>query len=321
MNNGVLILMVTLILCSAGISAAVNNGTKIELKRTGLTNSELIEQLDYYHSLGIDERPSYLQLKYAANEYPYIADDSYPQDTDDTVNMKMRNLVGNGYTSVLSVGSNRQEFYCIFDTGSSVMFLNSFGCDVHNCDLNPQFDPSNSDTAEDLGFSISLTYGGGYCDGYEISDTVWLHDLEVPEQTIALVTDEDSYSTINFSCLIGLSYPDLAPNGELLFMDNLINRGLLEENVFTTYYFSDGEHADLTFGFIDQDYYNGDIVWADVQIFEHWNIPIDDVKINGESLGFCEHTCQGLVDSGTNLNSFETAQMNIIDQYIRHNGL
>ena len=230
--------------------------------------------------------PSYLQLKYPAPLYPEYGDPVYDDDTENTVHMLMRDIMQNGYTSVFAIGQNKQEFYCIFDTGSSVMFVNSFECTAENCEINAQFEPSTSETFVDLDTDISITYGGGFLDGSEVQDSVWLHDIEVPEQVFALVTNEDAQSTINFSCLIGLSYPDLAPAGELLFFDNVIRQGVLEENVFTTYYYNDGEHADLTFGYIDEEFYTGDITYATVQTQEHWNIPIEDVLLDGESLGF-----------------------------------
>lgn len=166
------------------------------------------------------------------------------------------------------------------------MFVNSFKCDVDHCDLNAQFDSSSSTTFEPLNQRISLVYGGGFLNGEEAQDSVWLHNMEVPHQTFALVTDEDRGSTINFSCLVGLSYPNLAPNGELLFFDNIMENDLLEDNVFTVYYFSDGEHAELTFGYIDPNFYLGEITYAEVQEQMHWNIQIDDILIDGMSLGF-----------------------------------
>jgi hypothetical protein len=301
-------------------SEAPQKVIKMQLKNTGISNHERIEMMDHMHMVDAGLRPSYLQLKYPANLYPYAADPDYIEDTDDTVHMMMRDILENGFTTILSVGSNRQEFYCIFDTGSSVMFVNSFQCEAEHCEMNAQFDSETSETFVDLDETIELTYGGGFLNGEEVSDSVWLHDIEVPEQVVALVTDEDSGSTINFSCLVGLSYPSLAPNGELLFFDNIIERGLLENNLFTVYYYIDGEHADLTFGEVDQDFYTGDITYATVQKFEHWNIEIEDILIDGESLNFCESGCQGLVDTGTNLNTFETEQMDIIFEYIHHGG-
>lgn len=141
-----------------------------------------------------------------------------------------------------------------------------------------------------------------------IKDSVWLHDMEVPSQEIAEVTDEDEGSTPNFSCLIGLGYPQLAPHGELLLFDNIMQRGLLDKNIFTSYYYSDGIHSDLVFGRIDSKYYTGDIKYHDVQKQYHWNIRIDDIKIDGKPMNICPNGCQGLVDSGTNLNTFEYAQ-------------
>jgi hypothetical protein len=143
--------------------------------------------------------------------------------------------------------------------------------------------------------------------------------MEVEDQDIAEVTAEDDQSTPNFSCLIGLSFPELAPRGEKLLFDNMMAQELLNENLFTTFYYADYVHADLYFGGILDQYYTGDINYAPVQRREHWNIRIDDVLLDGVSTGMCdtELGCQGIVDTGTNANTFETEQWdNIISPAI-----
>lgn len=154
-------------------------------------------------------------------------------------------------------------------------------------------------------------------EGKLMKGSVWIDQLEVPDQDIAAVTHEDEQSTINFSCLIGLGFPELAPNKELLLFDNMMQKNLLEKNLFTSYYYKDKEHSALYFGDIKKEYYEGDIHWVDVHKRYHWNIKIDDVKINGKPVGACEKYgyCQGLVDTGTNKNSFETKEFEQIMAY------
>lgn len=145
--------------------------------------------------------------------------------------------------------------------------------------------------------------------------------MEVKDQDIAEITSEDRQSTPNFSCLIGLSFPELAPRKEKLLFDNMMAQKLLNENLFTTFYYNDYDHSDLYFGGILDKYYTGEINYHPVQRREHWNIRIDDVLLNGVSTGMCdtELGCQGLVDTGTNANTFESEQWdNIISPAIQH---
>lgn len=203
------------------------------------------------------------------------------------------------------------------------MFINAFTCNGNHCKTNPQYDHDKSSTYDGSDpKEVSLTYGGGYLKGKLIKDTVWIHNMQVPEQELAEVTDQDEGSTTNFSCLIGLGFPELAPHGELLLFDNIMDHGLLDQNVFTSYYYKDGIHSALDFGSIKPEYYEGEIHYHDVQERFHWNIKIDDIKVNGEPLHLCEKLdgCQGLVDTGTNLNTFEETEYAAIMDKINYDG-
>ena len=111
MNNGVIISLFMLFLIAIAHCSQIENSMKFRLKKTGKTNSEILERLDYLQSIDANKKPSYLQLKFPANEYPYVADPEYPMDTEDTVHVLMRDILENGFTSIISIGSNRQEFY------------------------------------------------------------------------------------------------------------------------------------------------------------------------------------------------------------------
>mmetsp|Transcript_9695 Transcript_9695/g.9507 ORF Transcript_9695/g.9507 Transcript_9695/m.9507 type:complete len:110 (-) Transcript_9695:298-627(-) len=98
----------------------------------------------------------------------------------------------------------------------------------------------------------------------------------------------------------------------------MIDQGLLNEALFTTYYYNDLEHADLYFGGILDKYYEGEINYVPVQVREHWNIKIDDILIDGVSTGICseDEGCIGLVDTGTNSNSIEGEAFDVVTNAI-----
>lgn len=75
------------------------------------------------YSTGRERDRSFLQLKYAAEDY-FENSGSHLQDTSrGEVNSPSVDIPYNGYTAILGIGNPPQEFYCIFDTGSSVMFV------------------------------------------------------------------------------------------------------------------------------------------------------------------------------------------------------
>jgi len=186
-------------------------------------------------------------------------------------------------------------------------------CDQNSCQNNPQYVSGDSETFDDSqSMDVRLNYGSGYLSGYEFRDTVWVQNLEIPDQELAEVIEQDEGSTTNFSCLIGLGFPELAPNGELMLFDNMMQQGVLAENLFTVYYYNDNIHSDIIFGGLSREYYEGDINYVNVQERYHWNIRIDDFLVNGESIDACPNGCQGLVDTGTLLNTYEPDQYDSI---------
>jgi len=66
---------------------------------------------------------SYLQIKYAAEEYFLDEDDrSLLQQSGEAV-IPTKNIPDSGYTAIIGVGTPPQKLYCIMDTGSSIMYI------------------------------------------------------------------------------------------------------------------------------------------------------------------------------------------------------
>lgn len=79
--------------------------------------------LDYVNNMDPHFKPSYLQIKYPAENYEIHTETSLIQDTERQILMPMRDILDSGFTSVVGVGTPPQKLYCIFDTGSSLMFV------------------------------------------------------------------------------------------------------------------------------------------------------------------------------------------------------
>lgn len=108
-----------------------------------------------------------------------------------------------------------------------------------------------------------------------------------------------------------MAYPSLAETGVTPVFDNMMQQKLLKDNLFAFFLTIKNEEmeSDLTFGYYDKTKFTGDINWHPVKFQYMYGIQLDDVKINGKSLGFCgpngqRNDCLVTVDSGTTMMSF-----------------
>ena len=118
----------------------------IQLKRENNSQSNLISNLQLINSLSSEHTPSYLQFKYPAKTNSRTEYDT-SSDSAKSVKIPMRDILSSGFTGVVNIGNPRQELYCIIDSGSSVMFVNSYYCEQDHWEKNPQYDPTKSTSA------------------------------------------------------------------------------------------------------------------------------------------------------------------------------
>ena len=88
---------------------------------------------------------------------------------------------------------------------------------------------------------------------------------------------------------MGLAYPALAEAGITPMFDNIIGQNLLKNNLFAFYLTpsKSSVESDLTFGYYDKTKFKGDITWHPIVFKYMYGIRLDDIKMNGKSLGLC----------------------------------
>lgn len=92
-------------------------------------------------------------------------------------------------------------------------------------------------------------------------------------------------------------------------MDALMDENILQKNLFSfNMSMNPDEDSQLIFGEIDQTAYTGDMVYHKVLHQLFWSIKLDDVLIDGKSMGFCDNKRNCLItpDSGTSTITFPT---------------
>ena len=124
-----------------------------------------------------------------------------------------------------------------------------------------------------------------------------------------MVTEETCFHN-TFDAIVGMAYKEFAEPGVQPFFDSLMASGILGKNVFAFHMSmnADNEESELMLGNWDENRYTGDLTWHEVRHKLFWSIQLDDILIDGKSLGYCGpdsgKNCLITPDSGTSLMTF-----------------
>ncbi|KAF9574925.1 hypothetical protein EC968_004926 [Mortierella alpina] len=208
------------------------------------------------------------------------------------------------YYGSVSVGTPAQVFKLNFDTGSSDIWFPSTTCKATACRRHTRFSPDRSSTFEDDGRSWSITYGDGSgASGVLGVDLIDVGGISV-RQTIGLATAESSsFGSSPSDGLFGLGFASIETvSGVSTFLDNAIVTGALALPVVSVFLPSqrlfNGLGGQFLFGGIDSSKYTGELTYVPVTKQGYWQVAIEDVGYNGQSLGLAS---QGIIDTGTTL--------------------
>nr|XP_003220239.1 PREDICTED: embryonic pepsinogen [Anolis carolinensis] len=214
----------------------------------------------------------------------------------------LMNYLDTEYYGTINIGTPPQAFTVVFDTGSSNLWVPSTYCSDAPCQNHPRFDPSQSSTFENTQQTMSIQYGTGSMQGILGYDTLTVTGITVPKQEFALSSSEPGvfFTYVPFDGILGLGYPSIAVSDVTPVFDNMMNEGLVQENLFSVYLGRGGTGSIITFGGIDESYYTGSINWIPVTEQGYWQIELDSILVNGEAIA-CSDGCQAIVDTGTSL--------------------
>jgi len=134
-------------------------------------------------------------------------------------------------------------------------------------------------------------------------DTVQVGSIQVANQIFGLSETEPGsflyYSP--FDGILGLAYPALSASGATPVFDNMMSEGLVSQDLFSVYLSSDDQSGSFVmFGGVDPSYYSGSLNWVPLSAELYWQITLDSITINGQSIA-CSGGCQAIVDTGTSL--------------------
>ncbi|KAG5196421.1 hypothetical protein JEQ12_011107 [Ovis aries] len=230
----------------------------------------------------------------------------------------LQNYLDTEYFGTIGIGTPAQDFTVIFDTGSSNLWVPSIYCSSEACTNHNRFNPQDSSTYEATSETLSITYGTGSMTGILGYDTVEVGGISDTNQIFGLSETEPGsflyYAP--FDGILGLAYPSISSSGATPVFDNIWDQGLVSQDLFSVYLSSNEESGSVVmFGGIDSSYYSGSLNWVPVSVEGYWQITVDSITMNGESIA-CSDGCQAIVDTGTSLLAGPTTAISNIQSYI-----
>lgn len=225
----------------------------------------------------------------------------------------LHDYMDTSYLSTIDLGTPaNQEFLVVMDTGSSNLWVPSTNCDS-SCDCTlieppcydkPKYNSSASSTYVKDGRTFAIAYGTGDCSGYLSTDSLTIGNLTVPDQTFGEATHmADFFHAQRMSGILGLGYPNIAEQQVKPPVQNMIEKKLIENPIFSVWMekardTAGGIAGEILFGGIDSTKYTGNITYHPVSKKGYWQMTMESFSIKGQtsapSKGF-----QVISDTGT----------------------
>uniref|UniRef100_A0A914Z8U2 Peptidase A1 domain-containing protein n=1 Tax=Panagrolaimus superbus TaxID=310955 RepID=A0A914Z8U2_9BILA len=190
------------------------------------------------------------------------------------------------YLGIVSLGTPKQNFTVVLDTGSSNLWVIDVKCTSQACKGYPnsqfnkhQFDPSKSSTFKNNGQYFSIQYGSGSCYGNLASDNLNMGGIQITGQTFGLaesIADVFGYQPVDG--ILGLGWPQLAVDNVIPPMQNAVPQ--LDKPLFSVWLdrkiaLSQGGNAgQITYGALDTTNCAATTNYVKLSSLTYWQFPI-----------------------------------------------
>lgn len=213
------------------------------------------------------------------------------------------------YWGQMSLGTPPQPFKVIFDTGSGNLIVPAADCTVPGCAPHKKYSSRASSTSSfvtnEKGESASeITFGTGQVSGDFYKDKLCIGEALCFDANF-IAADKmttEPFQEIPFDGIMGLGFKDLSMGDGFNIVDDLQTRANVPGgNGQFSFFVSDGDDSEVTFGGYRAERLASDIIWAPVKVESWWQVAIDDITFNNMPKNLCNGQCQVAVDTGTSM--------------------
>jgi len=230
-----------------------------------------------------------------------------------TGQIDLYNFKDTQYYGQIAIGTPKQSFLALFDTGSSNLWVPSESCS--NCGGHNKYNSADSSTYVKNGTEFKIQYGSGSLSGFLSADVLSAGGLS-DAVTFGEATNEPglTFKEAKFDGIFGLAYQSISVDDVTPPFIQMGNDGLLTENKFAFYLQSDSaKDGELVLGGIDAAHYTGDLWYTPVIHETYWMVQQQGGAIGGVSI---TNVTKAVIDSGTSTLVGPTADVQAIARMV-----
>jgi len=217
----------------------------------------------------------------------------------------IQNYLDINYIGSIQLGSGKQSFNLVLDTGSSNLWVPDYSL----YDANNKYDCSRSHTCQaDIKQGYRLRYGSGEILGYKITDELHIGELPIRDFPMLLAVQTQSLRLSNYDGILGLALGRHIPAFPTI-LETLKSSGLISTGMFSMYlgndpYSSGSKTGELIFGGYDPQYALSDFQFVNIKteaetIF--WEADMSAIGYGNSTNLSSVTTSPVIFDSGTSL--------------------
>lgn len=199
------------------------------------------------------------------------------------------------YFIEIELGSKREKFLMLVDTGSGSTWVMGSNCKSQACGMHDLFGPEDSDTIEELDETFSITYGTGVVNGTKARDSIRFAGLDVKYKFGVAGWASNDFVKFPFDGVLGLAGGKASSD---LLLDVFGEK--LDKNIFAVALnrAADGpNNGELSLGAIDPERHNGEISYTPLALDNDWVITLEDISFDGKKAGV--GGVRSYIDTGT----------------------
>lgn len=218
----------------------------------------------------------------------------------------LSDLFNTQYSGPITIGTPKQgPFVVVFDTGSGNLWIPGQKCVEAGCVHKTKYNNVKSSSFVEDGRALKISYGTGSMVGILSSDNVQFAGLTIKKQIFGEAeTMAQFFAKTQMDGILGLGFKAIAQDQVVPVHYNMYKQGLIKKPLFSFHLSNTPgkvgkQDSVITFGFIENTFYTGEMVWIPVIAQNYWTVSMDNVVVGGQKI--LARAIPAIVDSGTSL--------------------
>lgn len=205
------------------------------------------------------------------------------------------------YLFTIQVGASGKAMQMLIDTGAANTWMMGSDCSSEPCLAHNTFGAKDSTSLRVTDTEFNLTYGSGTVSGLIFNDAVKMADFSISLSFGSASVVSNEFSSYPMDGILGLGRSTSSSVKAPTFMEAISNGDVLQKNLLGIHLQrnSDGStDGELNFGTPNTNRYTGNVSYTSTaKDSDLWEIPIDDIAVDGVKCSFSGKTA--IIDTGT----------------------